>query len=174
MALFPKIERPCPYRDDLSAIMDGDSCTMCKREVFELSEMSDKERALFLSKCSGEVCVSYKIPVARTLAAAALTSSAILASATSAAQSADSLYCYNDEEMVIIVGGLRKGSAAEIVDTDSELTELPVIYEDSKSIEAALDEFFGMKEPVNEEPTKPADKLYKSQHVEVIESASDT
>lgn len=144
MALFPKIESPCPYRDNLSAIMQGDTCRMCKREVFELTHMSDDQRSSFLKNCTGEVCVSYRLPLAKSLAAAAITSSAVLASAGAAAQSADSLYCYSDEDMVIIVGGLRKGSEAEILDTDISLADLPVVYENAESIETALDEFFGM------------------------------
>ena len=31
MARFPKIDRPCPYKANLAAVMDGDFCTMCRR-----------------------------------------------------------------------------------------------------------------------------------------------
>jgi hypothetical protein len=31
MASFPKIQNPCPYQDNLAAIMDGDMCRMCRR-----------------------------------------------------------------------------------------------------------------------------------------------
>ena len=150
MALFPKIESPCPYRDDLNAIMQGDTCTMCERDVFDLTHMSDNQRQSFLASCSGEVCVSYRLPLARTLAAAAIASSAVLAPAGAAAQVADSLYCYNDEDIEIIVGGLRKGSEAEILDLDMSLAELPRVYENTETIEAALDEIFGMNMPPND------------------------
>ena len=34
MAIFPKIQSPCPYKGNLSDIMDGDLCRLCKRQVF--------------------------------------------------------------------------------------------------------------------------------------------
>jgi predicted Fe-S protein YdhL (DUF1289 family) len=87
MPLFPKISSPCPYVSDLAAIMDGDQCRMCKRQVFDLTAMSDGERVAFLAGCRDEeVCVSYTIPVRPALAAAALAAAAIALPAGSHAQ----------------------------------------------------------------------------------------
>ena len=58
MAFFPKIQSPCPYKGKLSAIMDGDVCRLCKREVFDLTHMTDGARREFLAGCANEVCVS--------------------------------------------------------------------------------------------------------------------
>ena len=36
MAVFPKVQSPCPYKGQLSEIMDGDTCRLCNRQVFDL------------------------------------------------------------------------------------------------------------------------------------------
>lgn len=136
MAIFPKIDSPCPYKDDLASIMDGDRCTMCKRDVHELSFMSDNERTDFLASCSGEICVSYSVPIKRAIAAAALTSAGIMASTGAAAQ--DDLYCYE-----VIVGGVKNISTAEMVSVDEDVSipELPVFYTDEADIDGSLKSF---------------------------------
>lgn len=157
MALFPKIESPCPYKDDLSAIMDGDVCTMCERNVFDLTAISDDERVSFLSTCSGEVCVSYTFPVVKAAAATAIASAALLSAPAVSAQSADDLYCYDD--MVIIVGGLRKGKDAKMVEVKSDLPDLPVVYESDAQMDA-FNKMFGMvdaDQPGEKRPVKYAD-----------------
>jgi predicted Fe-S protein YdhL (DUF1289 family) len=123
MAMFPKIQSPCPYKGDLSAIMDGDVCRLCKREVFDLSGMSDGERVAFMKGCAGEVCVSYRLRPA--LAAAALAVAAI-AAPTAAAACSDST-----EVEVIIVGGIKDPANVQYVkDTSSDaVPALPVVYE---------------------------------------------
>jgi len=123
MAIFPKIDSPCPYKDDLASIMDGDRCTMCKRDVHELSFMSDNERTDFLASCSGEICVSYSVPIKRAIAAAALTSAGIMASTGAAAQ--DDLYCYE-----VIVGGVKNISTAEMVSVDEDVS-IPELHVDA-------------------------------------------
>ncbi len=37
MAVYPKIQSPCHYKGNSSSIMDGDTCRMCKRQVFDLA-----------------------------------------------------------------------------------------------------------------------------------------
>lgn len=144
MSLFPKIESPCPYRDNLSDIMDGDVCSQCERQVFDLTAMTEGDKAAFLSTCSGEVCVSYKLPIGRGLAATAMASAAFMSPGLAAAQSTDDLYC-NSDDMVIIVGGLRNGSEAELVtfEPNETLDDLPVVYEDDAA-RAEMDKMFGM------------------------------
>ena len=70
MAIFPKIQRPCPYVNDLASIMDGDMCRVCKRQVTDLPDMSDRERIAFVKRCAGDACVTYRIPAALAAAAA--------------------------------------------------------------------------------------------------------
>ncbi len=60
MAIFPKIQSPCPYKGKLSDIMEGDTCRLCKREVVDINGFSDAERVAFLKACDSEVCVTYK------------------------------------------------------------------------------------------------------------------
>ena len=124
MAMFPKIDSPCPYKSRLASVMDGDMCRMCKRQVFDLTDMRDEERIAFMAGCPGdEVCVSYRIPLRPALAAAALAVSA-LAPMAAAAQ---------EQEMDIIVGGVRNpGHAAFVtVAANHAAPALPVVYEDA-------------------------------------------
>ncbi|MES2441227.1 MAG: hypothetical protein V4574_00225 [Pseudomonadota bacterium] len=78
MALFPKIERPCPYLDRLDSVMDGDFCRMCKRTVHDLTAMDEAGRAAFMAACGGDACISYTTRMSPALAAAALAASAAI------------------------------------------------------------------------------------------------
>lgn len=75
MALFPKIERACPYLDRLDEAMDGDFCRMCQRTVHDLTGMTRAERTAFVAGCGGEACVSYAVRLKPAVAAAALAAS---------------------------------------------------------------------------------------------------
>jgi len=120
MALFPKVESPCPYKGDLSAIMEGDVCRSCHRQVFDLTHMSDGERTAFLKGCSGQVCVSYRMP---TLVAVALA-----AAVTSAAAS--------DQEIVIITGGIHDPQNAQYIQVPDAkpAPRLPVVTEPKPAV----------------------------------------
>lgn len=124
MAIFPKIQSPCPYRGDLSAIMDGDMCRMCKRQVFDISALSDAERVAFISGCAEEVCVSYRFPMRAAAAAIAL---ATLGAPIAAAQDFD-------ETDMIVVGGINDPANVDyIVDSDESTgPELPIVYDEHK------------------------------------------
>ena len=144
MARFPKIQRPCPAKDKLAEYMDGDVCRLCERQVFDLNSMTDDERMAFMASCTGEVCVSYSLPLRKLAAAAALPAAAV--SMPAAAQ--DTLIdfesnqaeyeelpsCADDFDLIeiIIVGGIKEPSNVEYIDTeeDLEIPELPVTYED--------------------------------------------
>ncbi len=143
MPLFPKIQSPCPYKSQLAAVMDGDFCRMCERQVFDLSGLGDGERRAFLAGCAEEVCVSYRVPLRTALASAALAVAA--AAAPAAAQQpapvaatvepdfAAEEIAEDDLSMdVIIVGGIKDPSKAEFVEVseDETVPELPVVYED--------------------------------------------
>jgi predicted Fe-S protein YdhL (DUF1289 family) len=141
MARFPKIQSPCPYKSDLASVMDGDFCRMCERRVFDLTGWSDGERVAFLAGCSGEVCVSYRLPVRGMLAAAALASAAALPTAAMAQQGPEAvalmpaMAAAAREQMLsetnIIVGGIKDPANAVFVEdpADDVLPELPVVYE---------------------------------------------
>ena len=135
MALFPRIQSPCPYKANLAAVMDGDFCRMCKREVTDLTAMSDGERVAFFGACKGDkVCVTYTLPV---LAAAATLA---MASAASAADMVTE---------VVLTGGVhptkvefvQHAEAAQAVSAPA--SELPVVYD--------------RKPAAPREPAKPAE-----------------
>ncbi len=146
MAIFPRVQSPCPYKGNLSDIMDGDICNLCEKPVFDLTAMSDRERVAFMAGCSSEVCVSYRFPLRPALAAAALAAALpVPAFAQDAAQVGAPEFA--EDDMTIIVGGIRHpgkvafvddrtASADQAYDTsaaperDAPKSELPVIYED--------------------------------------------
>lgn len=136
MARFPKIDSPCPYKSQLAAVLDGDFCRMCKREVFDLSGWTDGERAAFLSGCETEVCVRYTLPLRPAIAAAALAAAAVAAPAYAQdSVSAAIEATIPDEELdQIIVGGINDPKAAQLVQVedpaDAAVPELPVVYDD--------------------------------------------
>jgi predicted Fe-S protein YdhL (DUF1289 family) len=125
MALYPKIQSPCPYKNNLAAIMDGDMCRACKRQVFDLSGMSDDQRVAFIRGCKDEVCVSYKFPVRPAIAAAAI-AAAVIAVPTAAAACSD-----ETEVMTVIVGGIKDPAHVKFVENpgDKAIPELPIVYE---------------------------------------------
>ncbi len=126
MALYPKIDSPCPYKGDLSAILDGDVCRLCKREVFDLSAMDDAQRVAFMRGCAGEVCVTYRMPMRTALAAAAL-AAAVVAVPTAVAACSDP----TEEEVVITTGGIKDPANVQYMkDTsDKNMPAVPVVYE---------------------------------------------
>ena len=126
MAVFPKIQSPCPYKSQLAAVMEGDFCRMCSRHVYDLTAWSDEERMAFLGGCREEVCVSYRLPVRGAVAAAALAAASVAMPAAAASP---------DEEFVtIVVGGIKDPGRVEYVrdSADAQLPELPVVYEEEK------------------------------------------
>ncbi len=141
---FPRIDKPCPYKANLAAVMDGDFCTMCSRSVIDLNAMGTTDRKLFLSSCDGEVCVSYSLKPA--IAAAALAVAAMALPGAAAAQAVDpapvaaqqvaqpdpAAIAVDDEDMLIVVGGIRDPKNAKLVDNplDDLLPPLPIVVED--------------------------------------------
>jgi predicted Fe-S protein YdhL (DUF1289 family) len=154
MAIFPKVQSPCPYKANLSELMDGSMCRMCQREVIDLNGMSDDDRVALMEGCSEEVCVSYTLPIKQTIAAAML--GAALGGLPAAAQDAewpeptaeavDDVVCADGvedyEDVVIIVGGIKDKSDVTYIDTEADLDipELPVTYEDELPLKARFRE----------------------------------
>lgn len=130
MAFYPKIQSPCQYKGQLAAIMDGDVCRMCQRQVFDLTHMDDEARRAFFRGCTEEVCVSYSVPLRPALAAAALVA-ALAAPSAAVAQDAPQVNM-DVEEMEIFVGGIRDPANVEHDGdlADEDVPVLPVIYED--------------------------------------------
>jgi predicted Fe-S protein YdhL (DUF1289 family) len=125
MALYPKIQSPCRYKGSLSDILDGDICRLCKREVFDLTAMTDGERVSFMRSCNAEVCVSYRV---RPAIAAAVFSAALMAPTMAAA-------CDGADIETVVVGGIKKPQHVTYVETgeapaDRAIPALPVSYED--------------------------------------------
>ncbi len=156
MAFFPKIQSPCPYKGNLAAVMDGDLCRVCQRQVFDLNALTDGERRAFLAGCEDEVCLSYSLRPA--LAAAALAAAVALPTAALAPevaapdmdQPATTAYlteadyagagALDDYELeTIFVGGIKDPSSVEYIETaeDAAIPELPVVYEDAPADQAA-------------------------------------
>jgi predicted Fe-S protein YdhL (DUF1289 family) len=124
MAIYPKIQSPCPYKGQLSEIMDGEVCRLCKRQVFDLTAMSDGERVAFMQGCTEEVCVSYRFPVRPALAAAVIAAASVVMPTAAAA-------CADATETVIMMGGIKDPANVQYVkDTaDGAVPVLPVVYE---------------------------------------------
>ena len=159
MALFPKIDSPCPLRWKEMPSAERNFCTLCQRKVHNLDGMTTAQRSDFLAGCSGEVCVAYTVPRRRSAVpaaaglglAAALSLSPALAAETPAAMSplqgtaqtlipiAPKADCDTPEttkeepEMVIVMGGVRDPGAAQLVleSPDSGQPELPVVATDA-------------------------------------------
>lgn len=145
MARFPIVQRMCPYRDSIADYLDGDNCRLCKRQVHALGAMSDAERSAFLKSCTEEICVTYRLPPSRAVAAVAI-SAAMMALPVAAQDEApapdtkpaqsDTAYEGVDEQelMVLVIGGIRDFDKVEYVDTaeDLETPELPVTYEEGE------------------------------------------
>ena len=134
---FPRIDKPCPYKANLAAVMDGDFCTMCSRRVIDLTAMSATDRRHFLSSCETEVCVSYSFRPA--IAAAALAAAAMALPTAAAAQMVEPVVASEPatavdefEDMEIIVGGINDPKNAKLVENplDEALPALPIVYED--------------------------------------------
>lgn len=59
MALFPKIDQPCPLGIDEQKRIAG-YCGRCSKTVHALDAMGDAERVELLGTAQGSVCVSYR------------------------------------------------------------------------------------------------------------------
>jgi hypothetical protein len=137
MAMFPRVQSPCPYKDRLASVMDGEHCRICKRDVIDLTHMTDGGRREFISACEGEVCVIYKLPLRPALVAAAMAASvAALPAAAQDAPAAVTLYGdvavpAEEDYEEIIVGGIKDPKNTEWVEdtADAAIPELPVVVE---------------------------------------------
>lgn len=144
MALFPRIQSPCPYKDRLGEVMVGDSCGKCHRQVHDISAMSDAQRMALVAGCKDEICVSYSVVAKTALAAAAMSAAlgmpvAAAAETVAATESLDAAENPDEYMDVIIVGGLKTPKKTVWIDTKrpAGLAKLPVVYEDAVTAKPA-------------------------------------
>jgi hypothetical protein len=124
----------CPYKSRLAELMVGSQCSMCQREVHDLTAMNEPERRAFLASCEESVCVSYKVPARAAVAALAM-SAASLAALPAAAQDATTAaeQAVPEEEYDIFVGAVKDPKKAKWTKAPKQTApELPVVYEDSQ------------------------------------------
>lgn len=144
--MFPRIDSPCPLKSLQLPEQGNFNCTACKREVHDLSAMNLTERQEFLSQCSGEVCVSYKVRASLKSLKYSAVAGLFMVSATGlalpvAAQVGDNL----DEsvEDMILVGGIKpphnskhndKKDAhdAKQINIEDTIKLIPVVEEDDE------------------------------------------
>lgn len=61
MALFPRIDSPCPLSQAEQRGIDG-HCARCDRHVHKLDGLDDAQRQALLASARGSLCVSYRVP----------------------------------------------------------------------------------------------------------------
>jgi hypothetical protein len=153
MALFPKIDQPCPLGIDAQRRIAG-YCGHCSKHVQALDGMNDAERGAFLRNAAGPVCVSYRVPLRRGVSAglgAALvlslagpvraTDTPMQASTeTNSVQAIQNVKTVTqpvtppkpDKPEVMLMGGVSNPADAELVEAD-DVPELPVVREPLRS-----------------------------------------
>ncbi|HEX8217200.1 MAG TPA: hypothetical protein VF577_07025 [Allosphingosinicella sp.] len=101
---------------------------MCKRQVFDLTSMSDTERLAFVAGCGEEVCVSYSIPIGPALRAAALAAALAAPSAATARPQPPA----HPPIMVPVAGGIAPPPEVRIVELPkvAAAEDLRRVYED--------------------------------------------
>lgn len=152
MSLFPKVQSPCPYKGKFADIMQGSQCRLCKREVIDITDMEVAERKDFLAACEGEVCISYRVGAKSALAAMAMSAVAVptAAAAQDTADANDDASAeidehFENEQMWIIVGGMKKPGEAEWIkdtpkrDHQAGTSALPVEYDDAGTAQSKAD-----------------------------------
>ena len=134
MAIFPKIQSPCPYKGKLADILDGDMCRLCSRRVHDITRLSDQERVALIQGCAEEICVSYALPL-RPAIAAAMTIAALGAPMAAAAQD----LLDGEEAIVVTGGGITDPANVEYISDAAAAEappELPIVYEDRQAEQA--------------------------------------
>jgi hypothetical protein len=154
MAVFPKIDRPCPLGIDEQKRIDG-YCGRCDKVVHALNGMSGDERVSLLRSAKGPLCVSYRLPARRVAGAglgAALALSIVMPAFakeptllgtfgsppsdpagepqfTPAVNSPSTSGDSEKIEFITVTGGVSNPSDANFVD-DSKLPDLPIVPDD--------------------------------------------
>ena len=118
MAAFPRVTSPCPYKGPLSEILGADDvCGLCHRRVHDLSAMDEHQRLAFLKACSGEICVTYRLPAAVAAAALAAGLLATPAAASPAATPEDEQTTIEgsyEVQDIIVTGGIGMSMVQDV------------------------------------------------------------
>ena len=152
MATFPRIDRVCPQHWNALPDAGGVDCAPCGKRVHNLNAMSDTERADFLARSEGPVCVAYAVnrrtppAVATWLLAAAVGTFASVASAeatlppvsianaTALTGAVDGAKGDTVLEPILMVGAVIDPAKAEKVDDADAPPELPVVVDDAGAL----------------------------------------
>ncbi len=137
--MFPPIESPCPLTSIQFSEVGNFNCSVCRREVHDLSAMDVEGRAAFLRECSGEVCVSYKVKHGVNQLKRSAIAGLFLVSATGLALPAAAQVGALTEDLdeIILVGGIKLPPQIEqmqnrqqLSSNDKKLQLIPVVEED--------------------------------------------
>lgn len=142
MACFPKIDQPCPLGIDAQRRIRG-HCAHCNKHVQALDAMSDAERAAFLRSAAGPVCVSYRVPRAAIIGLGAVLVLSGVApghadpvgvdiQATPVSAGVATTAPPPDEPIILMGGIADPAAAAEALDDDSDIPDLPLVHEPPK------------------------------------------
>ncbi len=119
--MFPRIESPCPLQS-IQLPQEGKfNCSACQREVHDLSAMNVDERKIFLSQCSGKICVSYKVKSSITRIRKGAIAGLFVVTASGLAVQAAALpggTLLEDTYDEILVGGIKLPEQTEQADND--------------------------------------------------------
>lgn len=137
MACFPTIDQPCPLGIDAQRRIRG-HCAHCSKHVQSLDGMDDAARAVYLRAATGPVCVSYRVPRAAILGLGAVLVLSSVAPghadpvgagvAVAATPAVDAQK--KDDEPILMMGGVSDpAAAADAMDADDDVPELPVVHE---------------------------------------------
>jgi hypothetical protein len=89
----------------LSDLLEGGNCTLCKRDVQDLTDMDDSQRSAFLQNCSGYTCVTYRVRLKPALAAAFVLASGAAPMAVGTAKADQVAEELGSDEIVIVTAG---------------------------------------------------------------------
>jgi hypothetical protein len=133
--MFPKIDSPCPL-SSLQLPKSGNfNCSACKREVHDLTQMSDVERQDFLSACEGKVCVSYSVKSGINKLKKAAVAGVFVVTASGLALPLAAQEINEDFEDIVVTGGIdnpkTKILEKESTEDESEPLELIPVVEES-------------------------------------------
>jgi hypothetical protein len=138
MACFPKIDQPCPLGIDAQRRIRG-HCAHCSKHVQSLDGMDGAARAAYLRAATGPVCVSYRVPRAAILGLGAV----LVLSSVAPGHAADPVGAgvavdvpaapvepgKNDEPVMLMGGVTDPSAAADAMEADDDVPELPVVHE---------------------------------------------
>lgn len=137
--MFPKVDSPCPLKSLQLPESGNFNCSVCKREVHDLTAMSHDQRRDFLNSCEGKVCVSYSVKSGLNALKKATVAGVFVVTASGVALPLAAQEIQEDFEEIIMVGGIDNPKAKVLEqekdntesEKENELELIPVVEEDS-------------------------------------------